>query len=93
MEPGFPTPNLRWLERVMRLLPPPYRILFAVALAILAITVVASASITFTAGDDPLLRNVARYARAALIVSATVAVVAITGVALYQLARSQLRGG
>ena len=84
---------MRWLERALRLLPPAYRILFAVALTILAITVVASASITFTAGDDPLLQNVARYAKAALIVSATVVVVVITGVALYQLVRSQLHDG
>ena len=93
MDPKFPLPNVRWVERILHLLPPTYRVLFAVALAILAITVAASISITLTAGDDPLLRSVARYAKAALIVSAAVAVVTITVVALYQLIRSQLRGG
>ena len=90
MDPKFPLLNARWVERILRLLPPTYRVLFAAALAI---TVAASISITFTAGDDPLLRSVARYAKAILIVSTTIAVVTITGVALYRLIHSQLRGG
>ena len=90
MDPKFPLLNARWVERILRLLPPTYRVLFAAALAI---TVAASISITFTAGDDPLLRSVARYAKATLIVSTTIAVVTITGVALYRLIHSQLCGG
>ena len=93
MEPNDPLPSFRWMERVLRLLPPTYRVLFAVALATLFITVGASVSITITAGDDPILQNVARYAKAVLIVSVTVAVVTIIVIAIYRLIRSQLRGG
>ena len=93
MDPKFPLLNARWVERILRFLPPTYRVLFAAALAILAITVAASISITFTAGEDPLLRSVARYAKATLIISTTIVVVTITGVALYRLIHSQLRGG
>ena len=93
MEPNDPLPGFRWVERVLRLLPPTYRVLFAVALATLVITVGASVSITITAGDDPLLRNVARYAKAVLIISVTVAMVTIIGIAMYRLIRSQLRDG
>lgn len=93
MDPRFPSLTARWVERILRLLPLTYRVLFAAALAILAITVAASISITFTAGDDPLLKSVARYAKATLIVSTTVAVVTITAIALYRLIRSQLRDG
>ena len=76
----------------MRLLPPPYRILFAVALAILATLVATTLAVNFAAGDDPLLQNVARYSTAALIISATVAVITIIGIVCYLLVRSYLRG-
>ena len=86
-------PSVRWMERVLRLLPPEYRVLFAVASGILAILVAATLAMTFASGTDPLLHNVARYSIAALIIAATAAVITIIGIALYLLLRSCLRGG
>lgn len=92
MDPQFPYGGLRWAERVLRLLSSQYRELFAVILAILATTVAAALSLKFAAGDDPLLRDVAKYATAALIISATVAVIVVIATALYLLVRSRLHG-
>ncbi len=91
MEPRFPFPG--WVDRVLRLLSPQFRELFAVTLAILATAVAAALSLELAAGDDPLLRNVARYATVALIISATVAVMVIIATALFLLLRSRLRDG
>lgn len=86
-------PGFQRVERVLRLLPPEYRVLFAVASGILAILVAATLAMTFGSGNGPLLQNVARYSISALIIAATVAVITIIGITLYLLLRSYLRGG
>ena len=92
MEPDDPSPGFRWVERVLRFLPPQYRILFTVASAILATLVAATLAMTFASGNDPLLQNVVRYSIAALIISVTTAVITIIGIALHLLIRSYLCG-
>ena len=91
MDPQIPFGGVRWVERALRLLSSQFRELFAVVLAVLTTTVAAVLCLRFAAGDDLLLLNVAKYATAALIISATVAVIVVTATALYVLVRSRLR--
>ena len=86
-------PILKWLSEFFGLVTSQARGLLALGLVILLLSVVYVLFVNFTAGEDWLLRLVARYAKLALIIVNGGVVSAICVVAAFIVIRQSLRSG
>ena len=93
MEPHFPVPIPKRVERLLGLVPRQVRGMLATAFVVIPLATAGVIFLNFAAGDDPLLRLVTKYATLCLICVVTATLIVVIGRAVWVVIHSPRRGG